>query len=1729
MAPNYQLYSSFAVKDALAAAGAPKYKSEFQEGEPPVEFFIEVPKNSTAVFSTLFATRPFRLVENPTREREGHYWWAAEIQRVCDELRRNLPDVCKRIETPRSYWDLYKYFDAYDIYYRGAQNLWNVINTLVFENEYAQRIVENEQKMDIERFMPLFEHLASELLRRPGIQTKLLTWDRKRQQDVLKVLTAYELQTFEGYEKYPDHFLGAIRAIFIRCYENFHKGTSSLASYLAPISGPMPNFAALKELASLRGYLQSIAISDDPFMDKFAIPNKIINGIVIVDGTSETAARKARQEAAIASHKLTRPSVVQGNGAHGPSPPKWVPINDASPLPLESSGTTHRVSIAERYLSAPSIGGDPAHILSDPVAEEARVYPGGNHEVDKKLMGCPKPTSPEDTGDRTSGAANVRQNDIPTSNSRLPQVLTNNCQSLPNHYQGDHDRFSPVQQRTLPPTPNFVPDAAPPHQGSHDRDMSRGLFAHQIPPYAIKQPHVEGPPPMLYPHPAHIRAGYTTHVDRHYSQVDPPAVTNSSEGSGQHNSDPSTRNYSSGKWQQIGSDDIHGPKAIFRRGSAHDDRIDQNHRVGQWQRKESNNAGRRTSFASNNGNYRRFTNSHTQQFTIHTGPHQTDKNLSITGGTSGHISNEVRCVNAGKPVNIYTKFDPCFCSKCSERDRTIFVNRLREGINQTEGALERLKLYFSKFGSVDSVTSLTNNLTCVHVKSVVFFDIPAVAMLLTDSGLHRFASVRSAIAAVRAEPEVQLNDLGDKPLKVQFRTGSQFFAPLVPYHARHFTNVRDYRTHDARVMMPQPPVSGSNNTRVHVSWSHPSLPGQQTISPGGVPFEGHPPGADFDDVSKHAGDQAEQTSTQSEREITETRRLSYSKMTSPVITPHPIHGLVVVDAKDTCGMAGHGGKHIPRFDGILSSGNSQGSIRDTANLAHDLNTSHRATIRTTPDETAKPDDSPPQAAITPSNSQDILAQVPENDESAKPDEELSIDYGTVRIRPGKARYMAIPQAWRQESTPPQDQRDTGSQYLEIASQCGLAPIAEAARQPSLPSTKNYRETESMEHLPKDATARPLHESDRNKMSAEDELLSGHHDSASSHVKRKASETERSEKAPDQLSPKKKSSRISQPTDSGHQQHEQQQAGETGKTKKKKKNKHRQNQSAQPVMPGNSSTTVPFAAQTFQPAIPSSFLPPYPPQQISRRDVSHISEPVYVRVPPTPPRFTNRLEDSEPFPAYRDLMSGPQFPLRGHRSHASESGHNRSISSNASTVINICGFSPKSYRLNPGAQNFVPGPADPGHRDSILTLNPQAFTTLCPQEGSHTFHSPGHPVQVTQEAPQSHTQTGIQRSDSNMSVLGQRVTQTPTSAQLSTKNNGEKENSKGTHSKNEAAPQAIRKDENASKTSTNAKQGGGKGKGKSKNAKACRNDQKNAVQPPVDRKGKSTEPAGLKNPVPKKVEARYAEVLKQNLPTSAAGKQHTVVEARLDESSKQSGTKGINTDQQEKGKGKEVSEPERKPIAKGVETTTATAETKPKNDQTDDKVHTCSKSPVDPGTAKTSETKPLPTTCAPGPSTTSTSTPTPKPKQGKAKNRAPAKKGVVGTQQHQQQPPIAGPSTTTMTNASPCTYDDGGGDEDEVYELSRSLANRSFEYLYEEELLATASMLGTTISEKKPSKPRPALALAPIPLCGPWRTVAGKKAGGNQAQTQTQTQLGSTKDVVKDDEETPLPVGERKGG
>ncbi|KAI0468946.1 hypothetical protein F4859DRAFT_524102 [Xylaria cf. heliscus] len=1723
MAPKYQLYSGFGVKDALAVAGAPGYKSAFQEGEPPVAFFAQPPESAAAVFSTVFGTRPFRLVENPTPEREGHYWWAAEIQRVCDELRRNLPDVCRKIETPRSYLDLYKYFDAYDIYYRGAQNLWNVINTFVFENEYAQKLVDDEQKMQTEKYMPLFEYLASEIVRKPEIQTKLLGWDREKPNDVLKFLTAYELRIFEGYEKYPPHFVDAIRDIFIRRHYNLRRGSSAVDPCLAPIDGEMPNKAILEDMDGLRQYLQYIETLDDPFMDKFEIPNKIINGIVIADGTSKTAALKAKNEGTIPSNKPTHRPVIQDNNIHEP-PQKWTLTEDINIFSQESSDTTHPVSTTERCSSAPSIGGDPANILRDTVTKEARVYPGDGHEVDKKLMGCPKPPGLMSTSDDTPEVADAIHIAMPAPDSHLQQVSTNMNQNLPhNHYhyvqyQGSRRPSSPTRPPMFAPVPNSAPVPVPSYRisGTRDRGMSQGLFAYQIPPYTIRQQHMQGPPPTTqqtqYPRPAHIphnEGDYPVHaVPPHFQaeprqqQTAPPPFTDGPESLRQHKRNSSTRNHGTGKWQHIGSDDIHGPKVIFRKGSIHD-REDQSRRASQWQSKESNRPDRRTSTASNYGNYHQLNNPRPQQYIAHTGPRQTAGNFATTGRgprtstASGHSWSESMCVNANRHISVHTKFDPCPCNRCSDRDRSIFVSRLKEGINQTDSALERLKQHFSKFGQVDSVAPVSHNTNCVHVK---------------------FASPHMAVAAVRSEPEVQIDDLGENPFRVQFRTGSQFFTPHRLRNFAYDAENRDHLIQNAAVTIPQP-------FGIHVKdWRH-SSPEQQVISPGNVAPRGQYPGANLYASSKHTTNPTDQTGSQSGSGTEMIERLSYSEMTSPMITPHPIHGLVVVDAKDTHGMTKHQREHSSQFGRILSGGNTQEWVGNIAEPPH-VTSPRQASRHGTPGKTVQSDHNPPRTIIASSNSQDSLARVPKNGDSAKPEEEASIDYGTVRIRPGKARYMAIPPAWRQETTSPGSEQMTASRYLEVVSQCGLTPITKATIPLMPPFVENIQETETMERSLEDVTAPPHHETGGDKMSAEDEHLSGHHD-PSFHVKRKASETDGDEKAPGQPSPKKKFSKAIQPpsslsrhqdSQSGFQQHKQQ-AGGTGKTKtgKKKKNKNRQKQDTQQAIPGDdSAAAAPFEAQTFKPAIAASHLPPYPQQHvlghaarvsetIHRREAPQIMEPVYVRIPPTPPRPSNRFDESEPFPAYRDLMCGPQI---GHRSRASGTGLNRSISSNASTIVHLQDFGPNSYRMNPGAQNFIPGHSTTNNRQSTMAFNSQPSVVPNPCEGNHAFRSPDRSIWGTrdigrQEAPQPHMQTGIERSNSNMPTFNQPTAQKPAPSQSPNckKTEGNKREIESANSKGDMVPKTTAKENNnGSKANTGAKQGGGKGKGKSKNAKAGRNDQKNTAQPPADRKGELSKSDGSKGTSPKKPGAavkRKPEVLKkQDIPADAATatttKQHLVVVPRENEPEHGEAKDRNKADHEsEKGKGKKASPPppeEKKTAVKGVVETAVEVKTKKaqnKDNVDDDKTPTTRPEPRaavagDPPTNNNNNNNNNPSATE-----TATGATTPaKPKQpgGKAESTQPR----TGT----LQPPIARPTMPGIT---------GTGKPE----------------------LATKNPEGVELSPPKP-KPKPRPMLAPIPLFPPgttWRTMLGRKKGVG---------VGVEDEKVGEGEALP-PNGERKGG
>ncbi|KAJ2985878.1 hypothetical protein NUW58_g5300 [Xylaria curta] len=1256
MAPKYQLYGGFTVKDALAKAGAPTNKFPFQDGEPPVDFFTHPPENSAAVFSTLFGRRPFRSVENPTDKRNGHYWWAAEIQRVCDELRRNLPDVCRKIETPRNYWDLYKYFDAYDIYYRGAQNLWNVINTFVFENEYAAEVVRKEQKIQTEQYMPLFESLASELLRKADIQTRLLTWDREKQWDVLKLLTPYELQIFEGYEKYPDHFLEAIRDIFVKHCDGLLKKPCSLDSSLAPVDRRIPNMSISERRAALRHYLQSPEALEDPFMDKFEIPNKIINGIVIADGTSQTAARKAK-------YKGTS-LLISNRGQQG--------AQNVNSFPVESreGGVARRVFTTERCSSAPSIGGDPANIISGSATNQARVYPGDSHEVNKKLVGGQDLAALKGTSEGVPSTTNAFQVAMPTPNGHFPQIPTASNQVLPPvpHHddprpEGSHIRHSPTRQPKPAYAPYFVPGMVSPYQApdAQGLDTSHGPFAHQIPPYAVPQQHMQdAPPPTWQPqhsHQAHTQRnsrGYIPNVNLPYYQTESGQQFDSSESSQRQRRMSSTQTHGSGRWQHTGSDGIHGPKVIYCKGDVQS-QGSQSHRVGHWPGRNRNDSARRPSTASIGGNYQRPSNAHPQHYSTHAAPHQIDRGTTKMGNNLrasanlGNAPSAYACVNASKMCNVHVKFDPCLCNKCSDRDRTLFVSRLKEGINQDAGALEHLKQHFSKFGPVEKVTSVGPGGTAVYV---------------------RFAHAQYAVAAVHTEPFVQIGGIGEAPLKVDFRTGSQFHVPLFEYRGRGPNNrffSADNAPQEPRLIMPQSPLKDSNtfNTHPNPSQYQSPIPEEQVRPPSSTAPEGQLPGANPNITGKCSIDPTDRTATQSGFGMETTRPL-HAALDHQTFGSQSTNGPVSIDAvlHDTANTQ----PQDSRYDRILSCGSTQELARNIAGLDYDVMSPRRENHYNSLNDLMQPGLKEQQTAIGPNGVQDSLAILPENE-----DEETSIDYGTIRIRPGKARYVAIPPAWRQESTSIRSPPEPGFQTLRTASPNGQESSAKAASQtiqPTLSTAQGGPQAQNTECRAGEIATQTERQSDEEKVSSDDANRD-----TSTHTKRKASETEGGEKAPGQPSPKKKFAKLPQPgnsaqqvqsSKSGDQQH-QGRVGDTGPSKaskkKKNKNKNRRNQTAEPAVPKEAPTAALYEAQTFKPAIAGYDLPPYPRQDVpwtkSGCGVLWYSNHDFNS-------HANRLNESEPFPAYRDLMSGPQLPFKGHKSHAS--GPSRSISSTASTII-----------------------------------------------------------------------------------------------------------------------------------------------------------------------------------------------------------------------------------------------------------------------------------------------------------------------------------------------------------------------------------------------------------------------------------------------------------------------------
>ncbi|KAI0393053.1 hypothetical protein F5Y17DRAFT_477095 [Xylariaceae sp. FL0594] len=1214
MAPKYELYADFTAQDALAAAGSPQ-EGVFHKGEPPVWFFTDAPENSPAIFSTVSGTRPFRMVENPTFERPGSYMHAAEIQLICDEFRRNMPEECRSVEPMQDYFGLYQYFDAYDIYVRGAQNLWNVVHHLVWENRFVQDIVDKEQmELEADDKKPLLDDLSIQLLKDTSMQNKLMGWKRDQEPDVLAVFTPSDLQIFEGYESYHEYLLQVLRSIFERHY-------ACMLNDLPLVHHIPPTVDARKD--TLRAQYNDPMF--DPFMDKFDVADRIVSTRpLVVDGTSATAARRAGYTGALSrANTATKRENVS-------IPPT---ISEQAGLSATDESTT------ERFSSAPTFGGDPKVILDSPGSgsdKEPRIYPGNSHVVGPKLMGCIKPDDPP-TMHHASQMPGTVSAPVENTLQRIPSVMEGREVRLPR--VRDHTsagrrfggRDSSVSQTHMPPTSNAsTPSLAFSSgvEGDHNPGAPQMNFPYQGGSCALPQ-HQNQPLPMMQKQ-AQAASGFYGGMNSNAKQ--PPTNT-----AGPYQS--------AGIWQQVGSDEIHGPKVVFRRDTT-------GSRFGTHQqgiRQQSMAGDRRPNNTMGQGG---------------TGPG--NHNNTWNAGSRIEPGNRTFCVNVGKEANVYTKFDPCNCFRCSNLNRSIFIRNL--DLRQA-GSDDKIKMllirHFSQYG---------------HVESVDVRPFNRLAYL-------KFATDKSPVSAVNAGSRVSIDGLGDN-VGVHFRTGSHYYTPRQKKSPNYYPGTLSAAT----------PGGGQMTMR------HPFVDGSSDLNPMPIPFQ--------HGISAVGPTRALDSTGQS-------IMAPQSNANTPMSSFSTMHGNAPGFASMNGNMDRIGGEQYQRGRRPFSSTMPQAPPQNYSNHASTMPRNFvppqgQSIYRDFTQSAVPTGYPPPPIPFPPRVVQGSPTPAPRGlTPKREGDGSGTMDYGTVRVRPGKAKYVPIPSDWRQESTSLQPVEGCATIQRPLESQA--PPVDAESSHVSRTNSSEQVHTEvhgSKENLDKEAlkaVAAPSQAATPEEGQENGNLR----------AKRKADETEKDLDTFGKTWPKKK---LAQGVQSGISEEglsaESRQVDEQASlnVEKKKTSNANQTKTQQKLTEGG-----PPEAQNFEPTINTSELPAYPQNAAEQTQGQNASDSTpsssgNAGKPGTTPSSGKSLS-CEPFPVYRDVMSGdhvgPEQVGDVKKSPNLSADHNQKVvsssaSSSSSTTLKMPSPEKKnktkksisSKGLNPGAQDFVPSSSSSAASNSL---------------------------------------------------------------------------------------------------------------------------------------------------------------------------------------------------------------------------------------------------------------------------------------------------------------------------------------------------------------------------------------------------------------------------------------------
>jgi hypothetical protein len=108
---------------------------------PAMIFYSNMPEDAACVFSlTAEVPKKRALGEPPYPDSHPCVWSSEQIQEEASIVRNLFPDAAMDVSFVWKWEDLYTYFDAHDLWHKGAWNLWRLVMRLGSENADMARV-----------------------------------------------------------------------------------------------------------------------------------------------------------------------------------------------------------------------------------------------------------------------------------------------------------------------------------------------------------------------------------------------------------------------------------------------------------------------------------------------------------------------------------------------------------------------------------------------------------------------------------------------------------------------------------------------------------------------------------------------------------------------------------------------------------------------------------------------------------------------------------------------------------------------------------------------------------------------------------------------------------------------------------------------------------------------------------------------------------------------------------------------------------------------------------------------------------------------------------------------------------------------------------------------------------------------------------------------------------------------------------------------------------------------------------------------------------------------------------------------------------------------------------------------------------------------------------------------------------------------------------------------------